>query len=67
VPVSGRKSIKTGRNLPAALAVGLILGGLVLLTLLTVKVTFLILMAALVGVGLRELRSALASRQISFR
>ena len=63
--MSERKSINTGRNLPVALAVGLGLGGLVLLTLLTVKVTFLILVAALVGIGLWELRSALASRQIS--
>jgi phosphatidate cytidylyltransferase len=63
--VSERKSINTGRNLPVALAVGLVLGGLVLLTLLTVKVTFLILVAALVGVGLWELLSALAGRQIS--
>jgi phosphatidate cytidylyltransferase len=62
--VSERRTIKTGRNLPVALAVGLLLGGLVIVSLLTVKVTFLILVAALVGAGLWELRTALASRQV---
>lgn len=62
--MSERRTIHTGRNLPVALAVGLALGGLVILTLLTVKVTFLVLVAALAGVGLWELRAALGSRQI---
>lgn len=60
--MSEHKTISTGRNLPVALAVGLALGGLVLVTLLTVKVTFLILVAALIGVGLWELSTALASK-----
>lgn len=62
--MSERRTIRTGRNLPVALAVGLALGGLVILTLLTVKVTFLILVAALVGAGLWELHTVLASRQV---
>lgn len=63
--MSEHKTINTGRNLPVALAVGLGLGGLVLVTLLTMKVTFLILVAALVAVGLWELRSALASQHVN--
>jgi len=62
--VSERKAISTGRNLPAAIAVGLALGALVLVTLLTVKVTFLIPVALLVGVALWELTSAVRARQI---
>ncbi len=62
--MSERRTIHTGRNLPVALAVGVALGGLVVLTLLTVKVTFLILVAALVGAGLWELSTALASKQV---
>lgn len=62
--MSEHKTISTGRNLPVAIASGLALGALVLLTLLTVKVTFLILVAAIIGVALWELRSALRARQI---
>ena len=50
--------IKTGRNLPAAIGVGAVLGGLVLLTLLTVKATFLIYMGAAIAVALHELTGA---------
>lgn len=63
--MSEHKTIKTGRNLPVAIAVGLVLGGLVLVTLLTVKVTFLVLIAAIIGVALWELRGALRSRDIT--
>jgi len=59
--VTERKAINTGRNLPVAIAVGVGLGGLVILTLLTVPVTFLILVAAIVAVALWELRQVLAS------
>ena len=38
------KVIKAGRNLPAAIGIGVLLGGLALVTLLTVKATFLIYM-----------------------
>jgi phosphatidate cytidylyltransferase len=62
--VSERRAISTGRNLPVAAAVGLALGGLVLVTLLTVKVTFLALVAVLVGVALWELSHAVGARQI---
>lgn len=62
--MSERRTIRTGRNLPVAIGVGVALGGLVILTLLTVKFTFLILVAVLVGAGLWELHAALASRQV---
>jgi phosphatidate cytidylyltransferase len=57
-------SIRTGRNLPAAIGVGVVLGGIALLTLLTVKATFLIYMGAVLAIALRELDGALAARQI---
>jgi phosphatidate cytidylyltransferase len=59
-----RRTISTGRNLPAAMAVGVALGGLVLLTLLTIKATFLIYVGIILAVALWELRHALASRDI---
>jgi phosphatidate cytidylyltransferase len=59
-----RPAARAGRNLPAALGVGVGLGGLAILTLFTVKVTFLVYMAAMVGVALWELSRALASRGI---
>jgi phosphatidate cytidylyltransferase len=64
-PVSDRKPTRTGRNLPVAAAIGLVLGGVVLVTLFTVKATFLIYMGAIVGLALWELRQALAERGIS--
>ena len=62
--VSERKPINTGRNLPVAIAVGVALGGLVILTLLTEPITFLILVAVIVGLAMTELRHVLATRQI---
>jgi phosphatidate cytidylyltransferase len=56
--------IKAGRNLPAAIGVGAALGGLALLTLLTVKATFLIYMGAALAVALHELDTALKTRDI---
>jgi phosphatidate cytidylyltransferase len=56
--------IRTGRNLPAAIAVGAVLGGGALVTLLTVKATFLIYMAVALTIGLRELNGALRTRGI---
>jgi phosphatidate cytidylyltransferase len=64
-PASEPKRTRMGRNLPAAIAIGIVLGGLVLLTLFTVKATFLAYMGAVVGLGLWELRQALADRGIS--
>lgn len=62
--MSERKTIETGRNLPVALAVAAGLGALVLVTLLTVKVAFLALVAVIVGVALWELTHVLASHEI---
>ena len=58
------KRSRAGRNLPAAVAVGVVLGGLALLSLFTVKFTFLIYVAAVVGLALHELTRALAVRGI---
>jgi phosphatidate cytidylyltransferase len=55
---------RTGRNLPLATAVGVVLGGGVLATLLTVKATFLIYMGAALIIALRELGTALHTRGI---
>ncbi len=62
--MSERRTIETGRNLPVALAVALGLGALVLVTLLTVKVAFLILAAIIVGVALWELGHAMAGHEV---
>ena len=62
--MSERKTISTGRNLPVAIGVGLFLGGLVILTLLTVPYTFLILVGLFVLAALWELTRALAAKQI---
>jgi phosphatidate cytidylyltransferase len=66
-PVSEDKPARTrtGRNLPMAAAIGVVLGGLVLVTLFTVKATFLIYVGAVAAVALWELRQALAGRGIS--
>lgn len=61
----GRRKIRTGRNLPAAIAVGLGLGGLVLLTLFTVKATFLLYVGIIVAIALWEFSQALRSRGIN--
>jgi phosphatidate cytidylyltransferase len=64
-PASEPKRTRTGRNLPVAVAIGVALGGLALVTLFTVKATFLAYMGAVVAVGLWELRHVLADRGIS--
>ena len=58
------KRSRAGRNLPAAIGVGLGLGALAIATLFTVKWTFLIYMAAVVGLALWELGRALGDREI---
>ena len=58
------KVIRTGRNLPVAIGVGVVLGGLALVTLLTVKATFLIYMGAALAIGLHELVTALKTKDI---
>ncbi|GAA5062922.1 phosphatidate cytidylyltransferase [Thermocatellispora tengchongensis] len=55
---------RTGRNLPAAIAVGLGLGALVVGTLYTVKALFLVVVAVAVGIGVTELVNAFATRGI---
>jgi len=60
-PEAPSRVSRTGRNLPAAIGVGAALGGLVILTLLTVKATFLIYVGAAFAVALTELASAFAN------
>jgi phosphatidate cytidylyltransferase len=64
-PVNEPRRTRTGRNLPVALGIGVLLGGLVLVTLFTVKATFLLYVGFFVAVGLWELRQVLADRGIS--
>ena len=63
--MSERKPSRTGRNLPVAIAIGLVLGGIALVTLFTVKATFLVYVGAVVALALWELRQALLERGIS--
>jgi len=62
--LGARTPVRAGRNLPAALGVGVVLGGLALVTLFTVKAIFLAYMAAAVGIALWELSRALGTRDI---
>ena len=63
-PKQGVTPSRSGRNLPVAAGVGLLLGGLALLTLFTVKATFLAFMAVAAAVALWEMSRALGSRGI---
>jgi phosphatidate cytidylyltransferase len=63
-PPPTEKKRGPGRNLPIAIGVGLGLGGLVLVSLYTVKAIFLAVMAVFMAVGLRELAQAMATRGI---
>jgi phosphatidate cytidylyltransferase len=58
------KGVRTGRNLPVAIGVGAALGAIALVTLLTVKATFLVYMGAALVIALHELDTALKTRQI---
>jgi len=60
----GKPERRTGRNLPVAVGVGAGLGGLAILTLFTVKATFLVYVAVVVGIALWELSRAVAARQV---
>ena len=60
----GRQATRTGRNLPVAAAVGVLLGALAIVTLFTLKATFLLLVALAVGVALWEVSRAFASRNL---
>ena len=64
-PQETTKTKRTGRNLPAAIGVGVGLGGLVVLTLFTVKATFLLYMGIALAIALAELTGALAKRDIN--
>ena len=59
-----KRGIRTGRNLPAAIGVGAALGGVALLTLLTVKATFLLYLGAVLAIALHELDTALRTHEI---
>ncbi len=50
-PAAPNRTTRAGRNLPVAIGVGAALGGLVFLTLLTVKATFLLYVGAAVAVS----------------
>lgn len=54
-----KKTSRAGRNLPAAIAVGLVLGAAVLVSLLTVRYVFMGVIAAAVAVGTIEFAQAL--------
>src|ERR1039457_5602563 len=58
------RGARAGRNLPAALAVGLALGALALLTLFTIKILFLVVVGVAVALALWELTRALRTRDI---
>jgi phosphatidate cytidylyltransferase len=62
---AGRQATRTGRNLPVAVAVGVLLGGLAIVTLFTLKATFLLLVALAVGGALWEVSRAFASRNLT--
>lgn len=55
---------RTGRNLPAAIAVGVVLGALVIGTIYTIKELFLLVVVGAVGVGVLEVIKAFATRDI---
>jgi phosphatidate cytidylyltransferase len=55
---------RAGRNLPVAIVVGLVLGGLVLGTLYTVKAAFLAVVVAAILVGLWELVRSLQQKEM---
>ena len=63
-PESPAPRSRTGRNLPAALGVGLGMGGLALVTLFTIKATFLLYMGAALAIALWELSRAFGTRGI---
>jgi phosphatidate cytidylyltransferase len=59
------KPAPSGRNLPVAAGIGVLLGGLVVATLFTVKATFLIFMAVAIGIGLWEMARAVRANGIN--
>jgi phosphatidate cytidylyltransferase len=63
-PPGGGKR-RPGRNLPVAITVGVGLGGMVLVSLFTVKEIFLAVLVVFLGIGVRELGGAFATRGIN--
>src|SRR4051794_9866111 len=59
---SKRSPGRAGRDLPAAIAVGALLGALVIVTIFTVRVVWIVLVAAGVTIGAYELVRALNVR-----
>lgn len=57
----GSRSGRAGRNLPAAIAVGVVLGALIVVPLFLYPLAFLIVIAAAVAVGIWELTRAIRS------
>jgi phosphatidate cytidylyltransferase len=64
-PAGGEPPPRTGRSLPVAIAVGVGLGALAIVTLFTVKSTFLILMGGAIAIAIGELSRALRVREIT--
>lgn len=61
---TGAPTSRAGRNLPAAIASGLVLGALVIVTLATVKWLFAVLVIAALVIAVREFVQAFAQRGI---
>jgi phosphatidate cytidylyltransferase len=61
----GRGNGRAGRNLPVAIGVGVVLAGVILLSLYVVKAAFVLLVAVAILVAVWELTRALASRGIA--
>jgi phosphatidate cytidylyltransferase len=59
VPEPARKVSRAGRNLPAAIGVGLLLGAAIITSLLTVRFLFIGIIAIAIAVGTIELAGAL--------
>src|SRR5213080_3262513 len=64
-PTAEQAPGRAGRNLPVAIAVGLSLGGLVLLTLYLFKPAFLLVIALAILVGLWELVTSLREKDLT--
>ena len=64
-PPAGRQATRTGRNLPVAAAVGVLLGGFAIVTLFTLKAKFLLLVAFAMGLARWEVSRAFAERDIA--
>jgi phosphatidate cytidylyltransferase len=66
VAPTGRPSGRAGRNLPAAIGVGIVLGSAIIASLLLFKPAFMALVAASSVLGVRELSLAAQERGVRF-